>query len=104
MAALELARVRVKDGAEADFLAERPAMLAALRERFPGVRDAYLGNLGDGVWIDVVVWDTREQAEAAAREVFDHPEIAGWFRHIDEVIAMEHADVDEVTHAASARL
>ena len=102
MPALELARIRVADGAESDFLAERPAMVAALRDRFPGVRAAYLGRLEDSLWIDVVVWDTRQQAEAAAKDVFDHPEIAGWFRHIEEVIAMEHAEVAEAPAGTDA--
>ena len=102
MPALELARVRIADGAEPDFLAERPAMLAALRDRFPGVRAAYLGRLDDGLWIDVVVWDTRQQAETAARDAFNHPEIAGWFRHIQEVIAMEHAEVAEPPAASAS--
>ena len=102
MPALELARIRVADGAESDFLAERPAMVAALRDRFSGVRAAYLGRLEDSLWIDVVVWDTRQQAEAAAKDVFNHPEIAGWFRHIEEVIALEHAEVAEAPAGTDA--
>lgn len=91
--ALEIARFRTKPGADERLLAERPDMLEALRERFPGAGEAHLARLDDGSWIDLIVWDSREQAETAQREVFDHPEIAGWFGHIDEVVAMEHADL-----------
>jgi hypothetical protein len=36
--ALELAAFTLRDGAEAAMLAERPAMIEALRRAFPGVR------------------------------------------------------------------
>ena len=93
MPALELARFTLKPGAEEPFLAERDEMIAALRATFPGVRDAYLGRVEGDEWIDVVVWDSRGHAERAAKEVFDHPAIAKWFRHIDHVVSTEHADV-----------
>ncbi len=89
--ALEIARFRAKPDAEDDLLAERPAMIDALRRNFPGVRDAYLAQTDDGTWVDVVVWESREQAETAQRQVFDRPEVVGWFRHIEEVVSMEHA-------------
>ena len=93
MPAMEIARFRVREGAEQSLLAERPAMLAALRERFPAAGDAHLARLDDGTWVDVIVWSSREEADRAQREVFDHPEIAGWFGHISEVVAMEHGEL-----------
>jgi hypothetical protein len=92
-AALEIVRYRLKDGAEEELLAEGPSLFALLREEFPGMRTAHRAKLDDGSWIDVVVWDSREEAEAAAREAMDRPQIAAFMRHIDEVLSMEHADV-----------
>lgn len=57
------------------------------------MRSASLAQLDDGTWIDLVVWNSRAEADTAAREVMDVPEIAGWFRHIETVLSMEHAEV-----------
>jgi hypothetical protein len=94
--AIEIARFTAKPGAEPEMLAERPALVAAMRRRFPSYRHAYLAKLDDGTWMDVVVWADRAEAEAAGEEAYDYPEIAEWFRHIDEVTSFEYADVQRI--------
>jgi hypothetical protein len=94
--AIEIARFTVKEGAEEAMLAERPAMVRALRKHFPAHQDAFLTKLDDGSWMDVVLWSDRAQAEAAAEGVYAHPEIAVWFRHTDQVLGFEYADVHQV--------
>jgi hypothetical protein len=90
---IELARFRVHDGAESQLLAERPAMVDALRRRFPGCLAAYLTREDDGWWLDVVLWRSRAEAEEAAREVNSVPECAAWFRHIAESGGLRHVEV-----------
>ncbi|MFD0690259.1 antibiotic biosynthesis monooxygenase [Actinomadura fibrosa] len=91
--AIELARFTIHDGAEERLVAERPAMVDALRRRFPGCLAAYLTREDDGSWLDVLVWRSRAEAERAAREVGSVPECAAWFRHIAESGGVRHVDV-----------
>jgi Antibiotic biosynthesis monooxygenase len=90
---LELARFTIYPGAETELVAERPAMLAALRARFPGVLAAYLTKEDDGGWLDVIVWSSRGEAEEAARLVDSVPACAAWFRHIARSGGLRHVEV-----------
>jgi hypothetical protein len=81
---LELAAFTVREGAEPSLLAERPEMLAALRQAFPGALAAWLARQDDGSWLDVILWRSREEAEEAARRIDQVPEAKRWFRHIAE--------------------
>jgi hypothetical protein len=56
----------------------------ALRKRFPGLRKTQVARMGDGRWLHVGYWDSREGAEAAAREMFDMPEMSDWLAQVDE--------------------
>ncbi|HEY3062759.1 MAG TPA: hypothetical protein VGL99_27625 [Chloroflexota bacterium] len=89
----ELAAFTVRDGNEAALLAERPAMLEALRRAFPGLLAAWLTKRDDGSWLDVILWRTRAEAETAAQHVKDIAEAASWFRHIAESRGLQHVDV-----------
>ena len=95
MSALELARFTVDPEDVAEMLAARPAMVAELRENFPGFRRISLGRLDERTWLDVVEWETREAAEAAMAKVMELPGCQRVFSFIKEVVAMEHADVVE---------
>jgi quinol monooxygenase YgiN len=90
---LELARFTVRPGAEQALLAGRPAMVAALRARFPGCLAAYLTREDDGGYLDVIVWRDRTAAEEAARLVTTVPEVAAWFAHIATSGGLRHADI-----------
>lgn len=90
---IELATFTVRHGAEERLLAERPAMLAALRGRFPGVLAGYLTRADDGSWLDVIVWRSRAEAEEAARLVDAVPECAAWFAHIAPSGGIRHVEV-----------
>ena len=97
MPALEIARFTTKPDEDEALLAERPAMLEALGRECSGLVSAHLGKLDARIWIDVLVWRSRDEALAAQEKAFSIPPVAAWFGHIDEVLAMEHADV---AHAA----
>jgi hypothetical protein len=91
---VEFARFTVRPGAEARLVADRPAMLAALRARFPACLAAYLTREeDDDGWVDVLVWRSRSEAEEAARLITTVPECAAWFEHIADSGGIRHAEV-----------
>ncbi len=89
----ELASFTVQDGHEAALLADRPAMINALQQTFPGLLAAWLTKRDDGSWVDVILWRTRAESEAAAEQVDAVPEAKAWFRHIGESQGLQHAEV-----------
>jgi hypothetical protein len=91
--AIELARFTVGDDVAAKLVTERPAMVQALRERFPGCLAAYLTREDDGSWLDVVLWRSRAEAEDAARLISSVPACAAWFRHIATSGGLRHVEV-----------
>ncbi|OLF12549.1 hypothetical protein BU204_29020 [Actinophytocola xanthii] len=92
---IELARFTVHPGAEEKLLAERPAMIEALRRRFPACLAAFLTQEEDGSWLDVLVWRGHAEAEEAARLVNTVPECREWFRHIEESGGLRHVVVKD---------
>jgi hypothetical protein len=89
----ELATFTVRDGEEASLVAERPQMIAALGRAFPGLLGAWLARRDDGSWIDVILWQSREEAERAAKDVDGVPAAKAWFRHIAESHGLQHVEV-----------
>lgn len=90
---MEMVRFTVKPGEEQSLVDERAAMLSALAANFAGMVDARLVRLDGETWVDLVTWESREQALAAADGAGRIPEVSSWFSHIGEVHTMEHADV-----------
>ena len=43
-----------------------------------------VADVGDGRWLQLTFWDTREHGEAAAGEVFGTPEMGDWLAQVDE--------------------
>lgn len=91
--AIEMVRFTVKPGEEEALIDGRPGMLLALSEQHPGMVDARLARMDGGIWLDMIVWERREMALAAAEDAPRIPAVAGWLSHIAEVLDMEHADV-----------
>jgi hypothetical protein len=89
----ELAQFVVRDGEEEALVAERPAMLRALRQAFPAALAAWLTRQDDGSWLDVILWESREAAEEAARRIEEVAEARSWFRHIAESHGVRHVEV-----------
>ncbi len=97
--ALEVVRLTVAPAEREAFLRERPAAIAALRERFGGLLDATLAELDDGTWIDVVRWRSRDEALEAAEQFASMPRAATWASRISEVREMLHGDVRDVVRS-----
>jgi hypothetical protein len=81
---LELASFRAHP-THVDALIRRGGPLVrALRSRYPGLRKMQVARVGDGQWLHLGFWDSREAAEAAASEVFDMPEMSDWLAQVGE--------------------
>jgi hypothetical protein len=89
----ELATFTVREGEEAALVAERPQMIAALGRAFPGLLGAWLAKRDDGSWVDVILWQSREEAEQAAKDVHGVPAAKAWFGHIAESHGLQHVEV-----------
>src|ERR671937_446765 len=89
----EFASFTVRNGHEAALLAGRAAMLEALRARFPGVLAAWLTRRDDGSWLDVILWRSRAEAQAAAEQINTVPAATAWFAHIEESRGVQHVAV-----------
>jgi Antibiotic biosynthesis monooxygenase len=85
----EVVRSRVHEGREDEMLALRPAMIAAVRGRFPDLLDARLVRMDDGTWLDVVRWRSRAAAEQAAASFGEVPE-ARRMSGLVEVLSFDH--------------
>jgi hypothetical protein len=81
---LELACFRAHPRHAAVLERRRGPLLRALRKRYPGLRKLQLARIGDGSWLHLGFWDSRESAEAAANEIFDLPEMSDWLAQVDE--------------------
>ena len=91
---LEIVTFRLKPGTEAGFVAKNGVMSDWLA-RQPGFLSRHLGKREDGVWVDVVRWQSMEQAKAAADRII--AEIGD----SESLQAIEPASVD-MRHAAVA--
>lgn len=95
MTTLEIVRFTVAASRQEEMLALRPAMEQALRG-VSGCRSAVLARLDDGTYVDVVTWNSREQALAAAAGMQDGslPQaVLDWAATLDDVQSFEHAEV-----------
>ena len=59
-------------------------LVSALRRRYPGLRKMQVARTGDGSWLQLSFWDSREHAEAAASGVLETPEMGDWLAQVDE--------------------
>jgi hypothetical protein len=68
-------------------------MVRALRGAFPDALAAWLTRQGDGSWLDVILWQSRDAAEDAARRIDEVAEARSWFRHIAVSHGIRHVEV-----------
>jgi hypothetical protein len=81
---LELACFRAQPQHAAALTRRGGPLVRALRAHFPGLRRLELAKVGDGRWLQLGFWDSREHAQAAADEMFDLPEMSDWLAQVDE--------------------
>ncbi|MDX8523037.1 antibiotic biosynthesis monooxygenase [Mesorhizobium sp. MSK_1335] len=91
---LEIVTFRLKPDAAADFAAQNGVVTDWLA-RQPGFLSRHLGKRDDGSWVDIVRWQSLEQAQAAAQRIM--AEIGG----CEAMQAIEPGSVS-MSHAALA--
>ena len=91
---LEIVRFNVDPSRVEAFLAERSAAIESLRDHSPGLLSTRLARVADDVWVDILEWETREQAVAAAVTAEKLPAVQSWAEHISEFLSFEQADVE----------
>jgi Antibiotic biosynthesis monooxygenase len=89
----EVVHAKVRDGAEEEMLAKRPALEAGVREKLPGLRDIKLVRLEDGTYLDVLRWESREAADAAIELFASVPEAGEIHGFLAEDLAHHRGEV-----------
>jgi len=84
MYVVELACFRVYPQHVPTLVERAGPLLHALRRRFPGLQKLLVTRMGDGRWLQLGFWDSRENAEAAAAAVFEAPELGDWLAQVGE--------------------
>lgn len=98
---IELARFTVRAGDEEAFLAKRGPMVDAAKASFPGLKRIELVKLEDGTWVDVVVWESEQDAAYAVETASSIPAVAEWLAHVDRDVSMDRGAIhDSVVVAA----
>lgn len=89
---VEIIRLRARPGSE-DRLSEiRPRMLKDLKQKHPTFASAVLADAGDGVLVDIWVFDSLEGIEAASADGANIPSYVEWRKHVD-VVGFEQLEV-----------
>jgi heme-degrading monooxygenase HmoA len=90
MTAIEIAAFRT-DASEETLIPIRAAAIAAISARFSGLASAELFRGAEpGEWIDVVRWDSLDEATTAAEGAPSLPEAEAYFGLITEPPTMIH--------------
>jgi hypothetical protein len=58
-----------------EFIARRAALIAAMRERHPGLTETRLIKLDNGTFVDTWRWASADEMQAAFASVPDMPEV-----------------------------
>ena len=88
---VEFVHLKVQDDQEGEFLASRPGAVAAVAAAIPGFVGAPVIAKGEnGLWTDVWIYDSLEQAEAANAKAADMPEV-GRMAAVSEVVSIDMA-------------
>jgi hypothetical protein len=75
---VEVVSFEVRAGKAPSMVAGRSAAVEALRVSAPGLVSATLAEIGGDEWLDIMVWETAEQARAAEDISAATPAFARW--------------------------
>jgi hypothetical protein len=90
---LELARFKVALENVDAMLADRPAAVSHIAAQYDDFVTSRLVRVSDTEFMDIVEWKSLDTAKKAGEEVMQYPECQKYFRHIAELVSMEHATV-----------
>ena len=86
---VEYVRLRVQQGREEEFLRNRPGAIEAIAEKFAGFVGAPVNaRVGDHEWVDVWIYATQEEADAANAQAADIPGFMA-YRSLAEIVKIE---------------
>jgi quinol monooxygenase YgiN len=92
VAVLRLTRFKTDPADAEEMLARRAALIAAVRQAYPGLLRAQRARLDEQTWIDAWRWDSRASAQAAIDHTSAIPEAGAAFSLTSDATA-EFADV-----------
>lgn len=95
MAVLRFTRFKVDPADTDEMLVRRGALVAAVRDTFPGLIEARLGKVDEETWVDVWHWRSRVDAEAALANPAAIPQAAAAFALAKDITAENAEVVDE---------
>lgn len=95
MAVLRLTHFKIDPADTDEMLAKRGALIAAVRDAFPGLIEARLGKVDDETWVDVWRWHSLANAEAAIANAAAIPQAAAAFALTKDITAEFAELVDE---------
>ena len=93
---VEIVRIRPKPGSEQKLQEIWPRFIADTKRLHPSVVEAILLDAGDGTFVDIWVWESREKAQAALDDGANIPGFVEWGEHVD-VVSFEMHDVVDRT-------
>ena len=91
--ALEIARYKVNPNDDAATDEGAQQFFAVARDKLPGFVSAIRAQLGDGEWVDLVLWNSRAEAEEAAARFPQIPELRELASNFTEIVEMTHGRV-----------
>ena len=92
MAVVRLDRFTIHPADGEELLSRRAALVAAVKDAFPGVLGVELAKLDDRTWIDVWRWDSLVSAQAAVAGAPSIPQAGAAFS-LTKDLTVEHAEV-----------
>jgi hypothetical protein len=90
---LELARFKVAAENVDAMLADRLGALSHVAEQHSDFVTSRLVRMSDTEFMDIVEWKSLEAAKKAGEEVMQYPECQKYFRHMTELVSMDHATI-----------
>jgi heme-degrading monooxygenase HmoA len=96
---IELVAVKTKPGvADADMLRASDSVMEFLGQS-PGFIRRELFKTGENQWLDLVYWNSREEAEAALTQSMNQPSVLEMMQLLDKSsMTMQHLDQVRVYH------
>lgn len=91
---LELVTFRAASGISDEDLIDKALKLTPILAAMPGFINRHFAKGENGEWIDAVIWDSYDNAKAAAKTVMEVPEAQPFFSLMNqETINLRHATI-----------
>jgi hypothetical protein len=95
MTVARISRFHVEPTDADEMISKRAALIAAIRQRFPGLTEARLGRVDERAWIDVWWWESRVDLQRALEGGPSIPEAPAVFALTQELSTEDAEIVDE---------